>query len=156
MPSIAMSGAYVNNNGKGQYYDHATNYYLLGIATSKFFDNNLIVHINYGPKASYDLSTGKSYERMQLGIAFDAALMRKDIRFTNEIFNGAPNSPRDSPGLFHSYQTGFRWIKSSDLAFHILYGNQPTFMGYDENNNMTYRRTSWVQVGIRKVIDDIF
>ncbi len=156
IPSIAISGAYVKKDGRGQYFDPATNYYLMGIATSRFFDDNLIVHINYGPKASYDLPTGKSYKRMHLGIALDMALIRKDIRLFTESFNGAPNSPRDSPGLFNSYQAGFRFLKSSSLSFHILYGSQPTFMGYDENNSMSHRRSNWVQFGFRKTIDDIF
>ena len=92
---------------------------------------------------------------MQLGIAIDAAFFRKDVRLFVEGFNGAPNSPRDSPGLFHSYQAGFKFITKSSWGFHILYGNQPTFNGYD-GDMMTYRRTSWIQFGVRKAIDDIF
>lgn len=153
MPAKAESSS---ANLLGQYYDPTTNTYLMGIATSKFFNDGLIIHVNSGPKASYDLSTRKNLYRMHLGIALDFALVRKDLRFFTETYNGAPNSPRDSSGYFHSYQTGFKFLKSNHLSFHILYGNQPTFMGYDDNNNMTYRRTSWVQFGIRKVIDDIF
>ena len=155
IPSIAFSTAYVNNSGRGQYYDPARNYYLMGIATSKFFDDDLIIHVNYGPKASYDIDGHKSYKRMHLGVALDTAFFRKDVRLFAESFNGAPNSPRDSPGLFHSYQTGFKFIAPNAWGFHILYGNQPTFNGYDENNAMSYRRTSWIQFGVRKAIDNL-
>lgn len=156
IPSFAISGGYVHNSGSGQYYDPATNAYLMAIATSKFFDDDLIIHVNSGPKTSYDLATRQNLYRLQLGVAFDLALSRKDVRFIAESYNGTPNSPRDSPGFFHSYQAGFRWLKSGDLAFHVLYGSQPTFAGYDSDNSMTYRRTSWVQFGIRKAIGDVF
>ncbi|MES2677516.1 MAG: hypothetical protein V4612_04295 [Pseudomonadota bacterium] len=156
IPTIAFSAAYVNNNGRGQYYDSATSYYLMGIATSKFFDDDLIIHINLGPKASYNIDGQKSYHRMHLGVALDTAFFRKDVRLFAESFNGAPNSPRDSHGYFHSYQTGFKFIAPDNWGFHILYGSQPTFNGYDQNNAMTYRRTEWIQFGIRKAIDDFF
>lgn len=156
IPSVAFSMGYVNKNGSGQYFDKATNLYFLGIATSRFFDERLLVHVNAGPKASYDLETGRDFNRFQLGIAVDFAPMRKDFRVIAETYNGTPNSPRDSPGFFHSYQFGVRWLKSLDLAFHLLYGSQPAFAGYDETNSMTYRRSQWVQFGIRKSIDDIF
>lgn len=154
IPSIAFSTAYVNNSGRGQYYDPATNYYLMGIATSKFFDDGLIMHVNYGPKVSYNIDGHKPYKRMHLGVALDAAFFRKDVRLFVEGFNGAPNSPRDSPELFHSYQAGFKFIAPNAWGFHILYGNQPTFNGYNESAGMTYRRTSWIQFGVRKAIDD--
>ena len=156
IPSFAISGGYVNNSGSGQYRDPATSAYLIVIATSKFFDEDLVIHINSGPKASYDLTTRKNLYRLQLGIAFDAALTRKDLRLIAESYNGTPNSPRDSSEFFHSYQAGLRFIKSNNLAFHVLYGSQPTFAVYDQNNNLTYRRTDWIQFGIRKAIDDIF
>lgn len=156
IPSIAISTAYVNNNGRGQYYDKATNYYLMGIATSKFFDDGLIMHVNYGPKASVNIPGHNSYTRMHLGVAADAAFFSKDVRLFVEGFNGAPNSPRDSPGLFHSYQAGFKFIAPNAWGFHILYGNQPTFNGYDESAGMTHRRTSWIQFGVRKAINDLF
>ena len=156
IPSVAISAGYVNKNGRGQYYDTATNYYLIGILSSYFFDNNLIVHVNSGPKVSYDLPTGKNLYRTQLGVAIDVALLRKDFRLFMESYNGTPNSPRDSPGYFHSYQAGFKFIKSNNLAFSILYGSQPVFMGYDESNDGTYRRTSTIQFGVRKVIDNFF
>lgn len=156
IPSVAISAAYVNNNGRGQYYDPAANFYVMGIATSKFFDDGLIAHVNYGPKVSYHISGHKPYKRMHLGVALDSAFMRKDVRFFVEGFNGAPNSPRDSPGIFHSYQAGFKFVKSSTLGFHLLYGKQPTFDGYDKNNGMNYRRTYWIQCGLRKTIDDLF
>ena len=156
VPAFAISAGYVNNNGQGQYYDNATNYYLIGIFTTHLFDDNLIVHINAGPKASYDLPIGGNLQRIQLGVAVDVALFRKDIRLFAESYNGTPNSPRDSPGFFHSYQTGFKWIKSSSLAFNILYGTQPTFAGYDANQESLYRRTSAIQIGVRKVWDNFF
>lgn len=156
IPTLAVSAAYVNKNGQGQYYDPATNYYLMGIATSKFFDEGLIVHVNYGPKASYDISNQKNYKRMHLGVALDFALQNKETRFFVESYNGSQNSPRDSAGLFHSYQTGFKLLRPKNLSFHILYGKQPTFNGYDENGAMTYRKTSWVQFGIRKAFDNVF
>ncbi len=156
IPSIAISAAYANNNGRGQYYDSASNYYLMGIATSKFFNDDLILHLNFGPKASINIPENhKSYNRIHLAVAADAAFFRKDVRIFIEGFNGAPNSPRDSSGLFHSYQTGFKFITKSSWGFHILYGNQPTFNGY-EGDNMIYRRTNWVQFGVRKAIDDLF
>ncbi len=155
-PTIAMSFGYVNRNGSGQYYDTANNFYLLGIATSRFFNKKLVIHVNAGPKASFDTGNGRNVYRLQLGIAADMALLRDDLRFIVESFNGAPNSPRDSSGYFHSYQVGFRWLKSDSLAFHILYGTQPTFMGYDAYQNLTFRNSNWVQIGVRKSIENLF
>lgn len=155
IPSIAISAGYVNRYGRDQYFDSATNGYLLGIATSKFFDGDFIVHLNVGAKSSYNISGQKNYSRMHLGIAIDQALSN-NLRVIAESYNGTPNSPRDSAGYFHSYQIGFRFLKSSTTSFHILYGSQPTFAGYDENNRMFYRNTSWVQFGMRKIIDDLF
>ena len=114
------------------------------------------MHVNAGKKASYDLPIGGHIQRTQLGVAIDAALMRKDWRFFAESFNGAPNSPRDSPGYFHSYQTGIKWNKSDSLAFNILYGSQPTFAGYDDGHSSLYRRTRTIQFGVRKAIDNLF
>ena len=156
IPSFAVSAGYVAKTGQGQYYDNATDAYLIGIFTSRFFEDNLIMHVNTGPKASFALPNGRNLYRMQLGIAIDAALFRKDFRLFAESYNGSPNSPRDSPGLFHSYQTGLKWIKSETLAFDILYGNQPTFAGYDADEKSVYRRTSSIQFGVRKAIDNFF
>lgn len=155
IPSIALSAGYVAQRGRGQYFDSATNAYLLGIATSKFFDGDFVLHLNIGAKTSQNIYGQKNYSRMHLGVAADAALT-KDLRFIVESYNGAPNSPRDSYDYFHSYQVGFRFLKTSHTSFHILYGSQPTFAGYDENNKMFYRHTSWVQIGMRKIIDDLF
>lgn len=155
IPTVALSFGYANRNGSGQYYDTANNSYALVIATSKFFDDRLVIHVNSGPKASFDLDTNKNLYRLQLGVAADFALLRDDVRGIVESFNGAPNSPRDSPGYFHSYQAGFRWLKSDITAFHILYGSQPTFAGYD-GNQMLHRRSNWVQIGIRKAFNGIF
>ncbi len=156
IPTIAVSAGYVNKSGSGLYYDNATDVYLVGIATSRFFDDELLIHVNSGPKASYNIDQQKNVHRMQLGIGFDAALINKDIRLVAESYNGAPNSPRDSPGYFHSYQVGLKWVKSAHVSFNILYGSQPTFTGYDANNKSFYRNTEWVQFGMRKVIDDVF
>jgi hypothetical protein len=156
VPDLAVSFGYVNKNGRGEYFDPATNYYIMGIATTKFFNDNLVVHVNSGPKASYDISGRKNVQRIQLGIAFDLNLIRRDIKLFAESYNGTPNSPRDSPGLFHSYQFGFKWIKSDDLSFAILYGNQPTFIGYNHDGSRDYQRTNWMQFGIRKSFDNIF
>jgi hypothetical protein len=156
IPDVAMSFGYVNKNGRGQYYDTATNSYLMAIATAKFFDESLIIHANSGLKTSYNIDGQKDLRRLQLGVGVDAALIGKDIRLLAESYNGAPNSPRDSPGFFHSYQLGFKFVKSADASFNILYGSQPTFMGYDANNEATHRRTSWVQFGFRKAFGDVF
>lgn len=153
---VATSFGYVNKNGRGQYYDTATNSYLMAIATAKFFDEDLIIHVNSGGKASCNIDEQKNLYRLQLGIGVDAALIGKDVRLIAESYNGAPNSPRDSLGFFHSYQFGFKFVKSADASFNILYGSQPTFMGYDANNDMTYRRTSWIQFGFRKAFGDVF
>jgi len=48
IPTLAISGGLVGKSGKGLYYDTANNAYLLGIATSKFFDEDLIIHFNLG------------------------------------------------------------------------------------------------------------
>lgn len=156
VPSFSVSMGYVDQHGRGQYFDPATNAYLMGIATTRFFDDGLLIHVNAGPKASYNLPTNRDYYRMQLGVGADMQFFRKDVRLLFESYNGTPNSPRDSPGFFHSYQVGVKWLESDSLSFDILYGNQPTFMGYDESFKMLHRRTSWVQFGIRKVIDDVF
>jgi hypothetical protein len=154
IPSIAFEFGYLSKNGSGQYYDPATNYYALGAATSHFFGNDLIVHLNLGAKASYDILVG-SFMKPHIGIGFDAATIHKDIRFIFESYNGAPNSPRDSDGYFQSYQVGFRLIKNADLSFHVLYGNQPSFADYNVQNQMVFRATEWVQFGIRKTIDEL-
>lgn len=156
IPDVAMSFGYVNKNGRGQYYDTATNSYLMALATTKFFDEDLIIHANSGLKASYNIDEQKKLYRMQLGVGIDAALIGKDVRVLAESYNGSPNSPRDSPGFFHSYQFGFKFVKSADASFNILYGSQPTFVGYDANNDMIHRRTSWVQFGFRKAFGDVF
>lgn len=155
IPSIAISAGYVDRHGRDEYFDPARNAYLLGIATSKFFDGDLVIHLNLGKKASYEIAQQKNFSRTHLGVALDIGLS-KDIRFISESYNGTPNSPRDSEGYFHSYQTGLRLIKSDHLSFYVLYGLQPTFAGYDENNRMFYRHTNWVQIGMRKIIDDLF
>lgn len=156
IPSFAISGGYITKTGQGQYYDNATNAYLIGIFSSHLFDDNLIVHVNTGPKVSYGLPIGGSLYRMQLGVAIDLALFRKDFRLFVESYNGTPNSPRDSLGYFHSYQGGFKWIKSETLAFNILYGSQPTFAGYNADESSIYRRTNTIQIGVRKAIDGLF
>jgi len=43
------------NKMLGQYYDNASNTYLIAIFTSLLFEENLIIHVNTAPKASYDL-----------------------------------------------------------------------------------------------------
>lgn len=156
IPSIALEAGYVDKHGRDQYFDSATNTYALGVATSKFLDGDLVVHVNSGVKSSHNIDQKSNFTRLHLGVAFDVALTSDQVRFIAESYNGTPNSPRDSPGFFRSYQVGFRFIKSPNLSFHILTGSQPTFAGYDTNNEMFYRRTQWLQIGMRKIIDDLF
>ncbi len=82
-----------------------------------------------------------------------APLINKNIRLIAESYNGAPNSPRDSDGYFNSYQMGIKFIKNDSLSFHILYGTQPTFAGYNIGYNSLYRQTQWIQLGVRKVLN---
>ena len=89
---------------------------------------------------------------MHLGVGFDVALLEK-IRLVVESYNGAPNSPRDSPEYFHSYQAGLKWVKSDKMSFYTIYGAQPTFVDYNADGKMVYRNTSWVQVGARIVYE---
>jgi len=156
IPTVAISGGVVGKSGKGLYYDSATNAYLLGIATSRFFDEDLIIHFNCGSKNSFDVSGHGNIERTHLGLALDLAVIGKDIRVFAESYNGAPNSPRDSPGYFHSYQFGLKWVRWGDVSFNILYGSQPTFIGYGAGQESFYRRSNWVQFGMRKAFEDIF
>lgn len=149
-PDFAMSAGYVNKNGMGQYYDPANNFYVLGIASKKFLNGDVLIHLNTGAKASFDISGHDNVYRPQLGIGFDIKLM-KNVRILAESYNGAPNSPRDSPGYFHSYQCGFRFIRSETFSLNIMYGTQPTFLGYDGTRS-TYRQSEWVQFGMRKVV----
>lgn len=157
IPSVAISGGYVNKNGRGQYYDNASNSYLLAIATSHFFDNNVIMHVNSGLKSSYEIAQRSDEHRLHLAVGFDIATVRKDIRLLLESYNGAPSSPRDSPGYFHSYQIGLKWVKHADTSFNITYGSQQTFSGYDiATNHAFYRHSNWVQFGMRTAFDDLF
>jgi hypothetical protein len=155
IPNIAVSVGYVHKSGSGLYYDNATNAYVLGIATASYFKDKLHVHFNAGAKSSYNINQAKNVHRAQLGLGIDLALY-KDIRLVAESYNGAPNSPRDSPGYFNSYQAGLKWVKSDIVSFNILYGTQPTFIGYGANNQSLYRQTNWIQFGMRKIIDDVF
>lgn len=154
IPAIAIDWGYVNKNGKGEYFDPAANYYAVAAATSRFFDDDLIVHVNYGKKASYDILHHHLY-RDHLGVGLDIALINK-VRLVLESYNGAPNSPRDSKNYFHSYQAGLKWIKSDKFSPYVIYGSQPTFAGYaSDGTTMVYRNTSWIQVGVRIVFDDL-
>ena len=52
IPSIAFDLGYANKNGKGEYFDTATNYYGIAAATSRFLNDKIIVHLNFGKKAT--------------------------------------------------------------------------------------------------------
>ncbi len=147
-PMIAIDWGYVNKNGSGEYFDPATNFYAIAALTSRFLDDNLMVHVNVGKKASYDILANHLI-RTHLGVAFDMAVFHKDIRLVLESYNGAPNSPRDSPTYFRSRQIGAKWLKSDAQSFYIIYGEQPTFTEYDSTGHSLYRNTNWVQVGMR-------
>jgi hypothetical protein len=156
IPAFSIDWGYVNKNGSGEYFDPATNYYAIGTTTSHLFDDNLIIHANFGKKASYDIEPGGHVIRTHLGVALDMAMLRKDFRLIVESFNGAPNSPRDSPSYFRSHQVGLRWIKAEDKVFYVVYGEQPTFTDYGDNGQKIYSSTNWVQVGMRLTFDDVF
>ncbi len=154
IPGIAIDFGYVTKSGKGEYYDNAENFYVIGAATKYFFNGYLITHLNIGAKASYRLNIPDgNIIRPHVGIGFDVApFVNKNIRMIVESYNGAPNSPRDSNGYFHSYQIGMKFIQNKTLSFHVLYGTQPTFAGYNSSYNPVYRQTQWIQFGIRKVL----
>lgn len=155
IPALAVDFGYVNKNGKGEYFDQANNYYAIAAATSRLFDDDLIVHFNLGKKASYSIPHDHLY-RTHLGVALDFAI-NKNWRAVAESYNGAPNSPRDSPNYFQSYQAGIRWLKSDHLIFYSIVGTQPTFAGYEENSSQKlYRQTTWFQIGSRIIFDDVF
>lgn len=154
LPSVALDLGYVHNSGSGQYYDPATNFYAIIATTHRMLNDSFIIHINIGDKASYQIPTGNMH-RLHLGIGFDIAIPIDGVRMIVESYNGSPNSPRDSQGYFHSYQVGCKFAKSDTLSFHVLYGSQPTLIRYNANNDMVFRRTNWVQFGIRKVINNL-
>ena len=153
IPAIAIDFGYANKNGSGEYFDPANNYYAIGTATSHLFNDKLVIHLNLGQKASFDIPNGHIY-RTHLGIAFDVALINK-FRLVIESYNGAPNSPRDSPNFFHSYQAGIKWVKSDQLSIYTIYGSQPTYAGNNSNGTMLFRNTSWIQCGARIVFDTL-
>ncbi len=149
LPSLAIDFGYINKNGVGGYYDAATNYY--AIAASTISIKSLQIHTNLGVKSSFDIPSG-NMTRPHIGIAFDYPPFENEkLHLIFESYNGAPNSPRDSDGLFKSYQLGVKIIKSQNVSYHALYGSQPTFEKY-EGKIAQYAITSWVQVGVRKAL----
>ena len=149
VPSVAIDFGYIYKSGIGEYFDPATNYY--AIAASTISLQRLQIHANLGVKSSQDASYG-NITRPYVGIAFDFSPFKNEkIRLIFERYNGAPNSPRDSSGYFQSYQIGAKFVQSSAISYHILYGQQPTFEGYF-NEKMEYFTTTWLQIGLRCAI----
>lgn len=155
IPGIALSFGYVTKSGKGQYYDPATNLYIISAMTKHLFEETLIAHVNIGMKASYEIPIPSgNIIRPHIGIGLDFAPFGSKLRLILESFNGAPNSPRDSSGYFKSVQFGIRMVSSEVLSFHVLYGTQPTFVGYTGNEYASvYRQTQWLQIGTRMVLN---
>jgi hypothetical protein len=114
------------------------------------YDNGLAIHINLGTKSQYHAGlSGRYTTKPYWGIGFEVKTpISRDFRFLGEVFNG---DPFDFEGEFPAFQTGFRWYKSPNVQWDVVYGGLRTMPGEEDRPwNHTF------QIGLRVLFDDVF
>lgn len=144
-PGIAIATGVKLPTGKGELSDDATGTFVVGILTTRLFDDWLLLHLNSGIRNVF--LHGDRKDIFHWGVGIDAGVMREDIRYIAEMFSG---DPFDTVTPKIAMQTGFRYLHSDNLIFDITLGIEPT-----RHDTMSFRRDReyTMQFGIRILFD---
>lgn len=121
------------------------------------YDNGLAVHLNVGTKSQYNAGLGGRYTSKPYWAAgFEVITINREIRFLGEVFNGDPFSYEEE---FPAYQVGFRWYKSSNVQWDLVWrGVRDGATGSSGAAGIEVA-PGWnytIQVGFRMLFDDVF
>lgn len=141
-PGSALSFGHTFKHGSGKEHIDASSTYFLGIFTSRFFSDHLLVHLNGGLTSTHDERVRNKVGPFG-GVAIDKSLWSYDWRFALEIYSGDPYDPYRSP---IAVQAGFRYLFDDYFNLDAIVGGQRR---YDEYFNPTGENERWVQIGIR-------
>ncbi|MBI5315872.1 MAG: hypothetical protein HZB34_07870 [Nitrospirae bacterium] len=112
------------------------------------YDNGLAIHVNIGTKSQYNAGLGGQYtSKLYWAAGFEVITFSRELRFIAEAFNGDPFSFEDE---FPAVQTGFRWYKTPDVQWDVVWRGSRVGIGDGQE--------AWensVQIGLR-VLFDIF
>ena len=112
------------------------------------YDNALAIHVNIGTKSQYDAGLGGRYtSKLYWAGGFEVITFTREIRFVAEAFNGDPFSFQDE---FPAVQAGFRWYKTPDVQWDIVWRGSRTGSG---EGHKVWDNT--VQIGLR-VLFEVF
>jgi hypothetical protein len=114
------------------------------------YDNGLAIHLNVGTKSQYNAGLGGRYTSKPYWAAgFEVKTpVSRDFRFLGEVFNG---DPFHFDVEFPAFQTGFRWYKSPNVQWDVVYG------GFRSPADVEGRPWNHAfQIGLRVVFDDVF
>lgn len=91
------------------------------------YDNGLAIHLNIGTKAQYDAGLGGRYtSKLYWAGGVEVITFTREIRFLAEAFNGDPFSFQDE---FPAVQAGFRWYKTPDVQWDLVWRGSRTGSG---------------------------
>ncbi len=91
------------------------------------YDNGLAIHLNIGTKSQYNAGLGGRYtSKIYWAAGFEVITFTREIRFLAEAFNGDPFSFQDE---FPAVQAGFRWYKTPDVQWDIVWRGSRTGSG---------------------------
>jgi hypothetical protein len=145
MPGIAIGLGTSINWGRGSLYDNATGRYAIVMASWRFWDDWLNIHLNLGERASR--IERQNFSSEYWGIGFDVGVIHRDYRLIVEAYAGDPIEPI-APDI--AYQWGGRWLKSDYVNFDITMGTQREPIGFGQGGA---EREYWIQFGIRLLFD---
>jgi len=145
LPGLAMATGLTFPVGQGALYSDATGLFAMGMATSSFWDEWLLVHLNLGLAGAIEAQ--RFSPRFYWGLGIDAGLVHPDVRLIAEVYAG---DPLDAIAAPYAMQTGLRWLYSEHLNFDLTVGLQPE-IGSSHANAFEV----WGQLGIR-ILWDVF
>ncbi len=145
LPGIALDLGMNVNWGRGSLYDDAISLYAIMIATWRFYDDWLNIHLNLGERSTRH--NGVSQARNYWGLGLDIGVYQREYRLILESYAGDPMEA-EAPRI--AYQWGFRWLKSDYINYDLTFGTQKEPDGIFVSGD---RREYWVQLGIRLLFD---
>ncbi len=144
-PGLAAATGVLLPYGKGSLNDRGWGGYGLLLATTRLFDDWLLLHLNLGATYTDDLGFGADW-RPYWGFGFDLGLLREDFRLIGEVYSG---DPLDLEKPRWSTQAGFRWLKSDYVNWDLTFGMQPHLEDHRRAGGHEY----WAQIGLRLLFD---
>jgi hypothetical protein len=151
LPGLAVGTGITLPVGRGELFEEATGVYVIGMLSSRLFDDWLFIHLNLGATSAIipasEAATREVVFKPYWGIGIEAGVVWEELRFIAEAYSG---DPFEALGPDYAFQSGFRWLASDHFNLDLTLGAQPLV---EDRVRVSGEWEFWAQIGVRLLFD---